>query len=59
MAEYLVRYFKDKPARPQLSNSNFLESLREQPEFSRPPLHPSVRLLLIGLSFESLFLYIR
>ncbi|KAM5536234.1 hypothetical protein V8D89_010133 [Ganoderma adspersum] len=57
VTEYLVRYFKDRPARPLLLNNNSSESIREQ--FPRPPLDPSAKLLLIGLFFESLFLYIR
>ena len=55
--EYLVRYFKDKPVRPLLLNNNSSESLREQ--FPRSPVDTSVRLLIIGLAFESLVLYIR
>ncbi|PIL22831.1 transporter [Ganoderma sinense ZZ0214-1] len=57
VAEYLVRYFKDKPVRPPLLTNNSSESLREQ--FPRPPLEPSARLLIIGLFLETLVLYIR
>ena len=54
--EYLVRYHKRKPARPLLVN-NSSESLVGQ--FSHPRMDPSAKLLLIGLFFESLFLFIR
>ncbi|PIL31904.1 transporter [Ganoderma sinense ZZ0214-1] len=57
VVEYLVRYFKDKPVRPLLLNSNSSELLREQ--FTRPPLDPSAKLLIIGLFLESLVLFIR
>lgn len=57
VAEYLVRYSNDRPARPLLLNNSSSESLGEQ--FQRPALDTSAKLLLIGLFFESLFLYIR
>ena len=55
--EYFVRYFKEMPARPLLVNNNSNESLTEQ--FNHPPMEPSAKLLVVGLFFESLFLYIR
>ena len=55
--EYFVRYFKEMPARPLLVNNNSNESLTEQ--FNHPPMDPSAKLLVVGLFFESLFLYIR
>ncbi|KAI0724597.1 RTA1-domain-containing protein [Cerioporus squamosus] len=59
MAEYVVRYIREAPIRPLLLANNSSETIMTDTYTDKHPMDSSMKLLLIGISLETLFLYIR
>ena len=59
MAEYLVRYVREAPVRPLLLKNNSNETTVTDIYTNRRPMASSLRLLVLGISLTTLFLYVR
>ena len=58
-AEYLFRYFNGRPARPLALGSVSAESVMAPVDTLSEPMGKSLKLLLVGICLETVFLYIR
>ncbi|TFK93473.1 RTA1-domain-containing protein [Polyporus arcularius HHB13444] len=59
VAEYLVRYIREAPVRPLLLRGNSSEMTVSDIYTEKRPMESSMKLLILGISMETLFLFIR